>query len=65
MDHLREATQGVAEAPLLEGLSPEEVRGYHEVKVYCDGIIEQANPNESRIMAKRDLRSLRCSSYSR
>jgi hypothetical protein len=31
------------------GLSPEEVRNYHEVKVYFDGIIERGVPNETRI----------------
>ena len=40
-----------AEAQLLVGLPPEEVRAYHEVKVYFDGIIEQRDPNESQIDA--------------
>ena len=39
----------VGEARLLVGLSPEEVRAYHEVKVFFDGIIERRDPSETRI----------------
>ncbi|MBQ41581.1 MAG: hypothetical protein CME15_03905 [Gemmatimonadetes bacterium] len=38
-----------AEARLLESLPSADIRGYHEVKVYFDGIIEKAVPNERRI----------------
>ena len=44
-----------AEAQLLVGLPPEEVRAYHEVKVYFDGIIERATPNEPQIDAAKLL----------
>jgi len=40
-----------AEARLLVGLSPAEVRAFHQVKVYFDGIIERATPNESQVDA--------------
>ena len=38
-----------AEAKLLVDLPPEEVQAYHKVKVFFDGIIERADPNETRI----------------
>ncbi len=40
-----------SEARVLVGLSAEEVRAFHEVKVYFEGIIERAAPNESHIDA--------------
>ncbi len=41
-----------AEARLLVGLPAVEVRAFHEVKVFFDGIIERATPNEFLIDAK-------------
>ena len=40
-----------AEARLLVGLLPAEVRAFHQVKVYFDGIIERATPSESQVDA--------------
>jgi hypothetical protein len=46
-----------AEARLLVGMSPDEIRAFHEVKVYFDGIIERETPNESQIDAADLLRT--------
>jgi hypothetical protein len=40
-----------AEARLLVGLSPPEIRAFHEVKVFFDGIIERSTSDELQIEA--------------
>ena len=48
-----------AEARLLVGMSPDEIRAFHAAKVCFDGIIERATPNESQIDASDLIRRAR------